>query len=158
MRDLIRDTTRLFDRCGIPNKVVNQGVLGRLGVFDFTFRNYYTVVDGKLPLEIANELYNDNFKGDIRSGGDCGCREPSTWACAYNGEIIVVTPKETANVKEGIAKGSDMMKSFAANPKYQLCESETEYATYPRYVDTYHIDTELGLYIFVQTLRKHNLT
>jgi hypothetical protein len=157
MQDTIRDTIRLFDRCGIPNKIVNGGVLGRLGAFDFTFRNYYTVVDGKVPLAVAIELYSDLFKGDIRSGGDCGCRKPSTWATAWNGDRIVINPKETANVKDGIEKGSDIYKSLVANPKYQLCDNEEEYATYPKYVDTYHIDTELGVYIFVRTLKQHKL-
>ncbi len=159
MRSFAENTMRLFIRCGINCANNENKVLGQLGDFKFSFRNYYTVVDGSVPLSVAEELYAIQPVGrtDIRSGGDCGCRPPSTWAVAKNGSLIVITPEETANIDYGVTCGSAIYTEAIKNPNYYFCRSADEYARFPKFIDTYHINTELGLYIFVQKLKEHKL-
>lgn len=154
-----RDVETSFRRVGLEPRNINGKPTVILGDFVITFYNYYFVVSGPVPLHVAEELYAIEPTGrtDIRSGGDCGCRPPSTWAVARNAKKIVVNPEETAKVDEGVKQGSSIYTSFADNPKYQLCRSNNEYVTFPKFVDTYHIDSELGLYIFLQILKKHKL-
>lgn len=154
-----QELQRKFTRLGLTPQSINGKLAVVLGKFVITFYNYYFVVNGRVPLNVADELYAIEPIGrtDIRSGGDCGCRPPATWATARNGEVIVVSPKETANMEDWAKKDSEIAKQFIKNPQYQLCHTEEEYAKYPRFVDTYHIDSELGLYLFIQILKKHAL-
>lgn len=149
-------------RCGVPvvpvtktDSEVPYSFVGKLGNFTFTRAWYYWVVSGKVPLAVAEELYTPEFKGDVRSGGDCGCRHPSTWATPYKGEKVAVSATEAE-------KFAHLVKTFGPSFKERI---EKEYyfhdnddlSEFPRFVDTYHIDSELGLYIFVQALKRHNL-
>src|SRR6478736_3866736 len=107
-----KDIERELLRCGVepirvltvrgevPATVIGVMVVPGLGTFRFERRWYYWSVDGPVPLAIAEELYAMEHHRDIRSGGDCGCRPPATWACARKGEQTVVTPEETKQVRE----------------------------------------------------------
>jgi hypothetical protein len=86
---------------------VAASITGKLGKFVFTRAWSYWIVGGKVPLGVANKLYRLN-KEKIRSGGDCACRSPETWA------------------REG-------------------------------FIDTYHIDSQEGLNLFVKTIKEHGL-
>ncbi len=95
-------TIRLeLERCGIPVIVgerstgeVPATLTGKLGPFTFRRAWYYWVVDGPVPIHVAEELYSSLFKGDVRSGGDCGCRHPSTWAKARHEGKEVMTASQ----------------------------------------------------------------
>ena len=51
-----------------------------LASFTFTRSWYYWSVTGYVPLEVADIMYaNPNGVKEIRAGGDCACRPPSTW-------------------------------------------------------------------------------
>jgi hypothetical protein len=86
---------------------VAYSVIGVLDSFVFTRAWTYWVVEGPVPLSVAEELYTDPVgRTDIRAAGDAGCRPPDTVA------------------KQGV-------------------------------VNLYHIDTELGLRVFVDAIRVH---
>lgn len=124
--------------------------------FEKAYKRWYWIVHGKMPLEAANELYAFPIgKSDIRSGGDCGMREPRTWA-------TFVTPlgKEVIDVKQW-----NEIKAAAERPDagkfsidlWQKVQEDSVPSDEPEtiakgYVYNYHIDSELGLYIFKQTL------
>lgn len=46
----------------------------------FVFKRawYYWIAEGPVPLPIAEEIYKE-MPGDVRAGGDAGCRAPETW-------------------------------------------------------------------------------
>jgi len=54
---------------------------GKLGKFSFSRAWYYWVVNGPVPLSLANKMYEDEEgKKTIRVQGDCGCPPPEEWA------------------------------------------------------------------------------
>jgi hypothetical protein len=85
-------------------------IIGRLGDFVFTRAWTYWVVVGRVPFDVAEELFSDPVgRTDIRVTGHAGCPSPAEWV--------------------GVGKP----------------------------VTSYHIDSEVGLRIFADTLRAHNL-
>lgn len=89
---------------------VPASLTGKLGdKFTFTRAWYYWVVNGPVPLNIAEEMYeNPNGREDVRVMGHCLCPPPSDWE------------------RDG-------------------------------FINIYHIDSQEGLNMFVQTLKHHNL-
>lgn len=152
----------LFRRCGLEPRNVNGRPFARLGDFEFTHQNYYTVVDGKVPLAVAEELYSTLVgKQDIRVAGHCGCPPPKEWLTRFdpNGKIAI-NNTESDKVRAAIASKSgvaEIYEAALADGKYVLTDSEEQYNSYPAFITTYHIDSELGLYIFIQTLKQHKL-
>jgi hypothetical protein len=149
-----------FRRVGLAPQDINGKPAVVLGDFTITYYNYYFVVNGNVPLAVAEELYAIEPTGrmDIRSGGDCGCRPPETWAHRIkpNGKEAVAK-EESDKILIALSEGSEIYKAAMKTGKWDLCDSQEEYLSYPAFVSTYHIDSELGLYIFLQILRKHNL-
>lgn len=91
------------------NTEVPYSVVGQLSYFTFRRAWYYWVVEGDVPLEVANEMYATEVgKKDVRVAGHCGCPPPAEWAT--NG-----------------------------------------------YVGSYHIDSQEGLKLFADTIKKHKL-
>lgn len=154
-------------RCGI-NRInvertqseVPYTVEGRLGDFKFRRAWYYWIVEGKVPLAVANKLYEDPVGvTDIRVNGNCGCPSPSgsqiDWE-TKNG-IKLISREEYNSTKEILeTTKSDYMKETAKQilSECKILEDESEPVGW---VDLYHVDSELGLYIFVQTLRSEGL-
>ena len=53
---------------------------GELGPFKFYRAWYYWVVNGPMPLAMANRIYDDpNGRLDVRVAGHCGCPPPNEW-------------------------------------------------------------------------------
>jgi hypothetical protein len=156
-----RDIEKAFRRVGLEPKNINGKPAVILGDFTITFYNYYFIVDGKVPLAVAEELYNEGIVGreDIRSGGDCGCRPPKTWVTRITPSgKIAIKKSESDKIRDAIAsEENSLYKDAMATGKYELTDSENQYDSYPGYIDCYHIDSELGLYIFVQKLKQHQL-
>ena len=151
---------------------VKVGVVGKLGPFEFRRNWYYWVAYGPVPLEVAEELYEDPVcRADVRSGGDCACRPPETWADFYDADgkelaIDDLTGHEEKTYRELIEKGflkqegldkvrfiradiSERTRTEAGPILRQHCARAV--------VNVFHIDSELGLYLFVQALKKHGL-
>lgn len=124
-----------------------SGVLRYCGHDMFTFHRawYYWVVSGEVPLEIAQEMYKDPVgRDDVRVAGHCGRPSPDQWAF----------PKSDVLRDLSAEKGIDFERvPFGKLAK--MCNSGVIDA--PRFVSTYHIDSQEGLDLFVVTMRKYGL-
>jgi len=91
------------------NTEVPFSVIGQLSYFTFRRAWYYWVVEGDVPLAVAQEMYATEVgKRDVRVVGHCGCPPPEEWAIGG-------------------------------------------------FVRAYHIDSQEGLKLFADTIRKHGL-
>lgn len=135
-------------------------VYGELPGFRFTRAWYYYVVKGLVPLNIANELYNNVIgKTDIRVAGHCGCPPPEDWAKPFNpktGREVLSWDKRDKLLElhsegfmnKGLSPEDSLRKSCdRMNREFGNVED------FPKFVDSYHIDSELGLYIFVKAIK-----
>ena len=116
--------------------------------FVFTRAWHYWAVRGNVPLDVANELYN-NFgrigREEVRAGGDARCRPPETWVrhIGPTGKLLVqIQPQEEIN------------EILRKNPKAILVKDPTQGIPV---VQLYHIDSPEGLRMFAELMRKHIL-
>jgi hypothetical protein len=153
-----------LERCGIPvieedhtRNEVSVKIAGKLGDFHFERAWYYWIVSGKVPLKIAKEIYDNPIgKTDIRAGGDCGCEEPTEdnyFVNSYDkdGKLLLDRRPEEDEMWDKIIE-----KDPELGEKTRRVDDKIKY-TDKIFVENYDIDSELGLYIFVETLKKHNL-
>lgn len=140
---------------------VGASITGWLGPFTFRRAWRYWVAEGRVPLHVAEELYADPVGiTDVRAGGDCACRPPEVWAEWYD----EVDGNDTATGKK-LVPMSEKAKCdvFAASmPSFRESMAAYLFVDDPKsygvgYVTTYHIDSEIGLRLFADTLRKHGL-
>jgi len=160
----IKDELR---RCGIEIVEVEKSkgevpysFVGKIENFDFHRAWYYWVVEGLVPGFIASGLYKDKVgKTDIRVGGDCGCPDPKSyygiiWYAPDGREVISV--KEKIKMERFGAKSDlDWFKRAYAPEMLEkrfVFSDEPEKVGHP-FVDTYHIDSELGLRIFADKIK-----
>jgi len=143
-----------LERCGI--KVLSgTPIVGQLGAFTFRFHNYYWIVDGPMPLDVALKLYADPVgKTDIRSGGHCGCPSPEEYGADYfdaDGKQLCSDPdgKEAASLAGFIERGT--LPPDAADDYRFVPDKRVGYARAE--VRCYHVDSELGLYILANAIR-----
>jgi len=123
----------------VPASVTGQ--LTRKGEVGFTFTRawYYWVVSGDVPLKVAKKMYQDPVgKKDIRVAGHCGCPPPEQWAFP---KVDVLRKRNLLSVTFGELA--------------EMCNRGEIKA--PRFVSTYHIDSQKGLNLFVRTMKKHKL-
>jgi len=141
-----------------PDLIHNEvpySIEGKLGEFKFSRAWTYWVVDGEVPLYVAEEIYATyDGKKYIRADGHCGCLEPKLVASYYlkNGKKLISDP-------EGKQK-----KEFEHCIEHNLFEQEQmiiyefvidrtkcyDYAV----VDCYHIDTQDGLNLFSEIIKQ----
>ncbi len=130
---------------------------GRLGGFTFTRAWYYWCVDGKMPLDAAIRLYSTPVgKRDIRAGGDCGCPDPATYYGTryFHPSGKAVMDRETwEREQKSVATISEHFHEFEAefNAKWMPDDDPKQY---PGFVESYHVDSELGLYLLAEEIRK----
>jgi hypothetical protein len=118
---------------------VPSSMTGKLGRFEFVRAWYYYRVAGEVPLEVAEELYNCVLgKRDIRVVGHCGCPPPRGWACPRSEDIF----------EFGLEN-----KSFGEIR--DLCECGG--LNVPLFINSYHIDSQEGLNLFVEVIKRHGL-
>ncbi|MDO8435637.1 MAG: hypothetical protein Q7S89_03100 [bacterium] len=152
-------------RCGIEivrdqprDGEVPSSIRGKLGRHKFSRAWYYWVARGLVPIHVARELYADPVgKTDIRVNGNCGCPAPgepggeATWLTAD--ARIVASAAEEAKFHGYIAKG--IFKESVLD-EYVFSDDPRSLGA-QEYIDGYHIDTEVGLRLFADTLKKHYL-
>jgi len=151
-------------RCGIEiveggadgNGEVPATVTGKLGNLTFTRAWYYWVVKGNVPIEVARELYADVVgKTDIRVNGNCVCPSPDDrqfqWLLPNSRQVIPLAQKT-----EFEHYGKTVPYMLEAMKKYDFSDDPASLGA-KQYIDSYHIDSELGLYIFAQAIKKHGL-
>ncbi len=139
-----------LDRCRVPHYT---------GPFTFSHSGRgYWIVTGPVPLRVAEELYKDPAANHIRVAGHCGCPPPEppwTTLRMHDGtELLPLDSKAKLEATQHIASEefySEYMKKFTFS-------DDPEVRSKARcYVETYHIDSEVGLRVFVDHLRWYNL-
>lgn len=157
-----------LQRCGItviegPRSAGEVATIftGGLGEYKFERAWYYWVVAGKVPLEVADKLYADPVgRTDIRVGGHCGCPAPREYATSYYHPdgLEFVDRKNEQSLKAAVkeTKSESFRKSLQETINSSLFVDDPSVEGIG-YVDGYHIDSELGLYLFVQAIKAHGL-
>lgn len=156
--EIDRELRRELERCGIAvieenpidHPEVKTTIRGALGDLRFTRHWYYWAVNGPVPLEIARRLYEDPVgRTDIRVAGHCGCPAPE-------GRVSYLAPDGKLLVPE--SEHAEWGRVFKAQVQVVLEETNSRFSDDLKrdgkpFVLSYHIDSELGLYIFVQTIK-----
>lgn len=165
--DCDRYITRELERARIPWVVVDRvnyevpyAVIGKLGEFAFKRAWYYYIVSGRVPLEAAKEMYYEDPVGrtDIRVNGHCGCPAPEEQAEYYNSDMVKLLDREQeTEAKEAVASKSEFMRECGQRLLDENLFVDNPALVGKGFIDLYHIDSELGLRIFVDTIRKYNL-
>lgn len=140
---------RPCDPYGEPQATV-EGVLGR-----FTFRRAwrYWVVEGPMPLETAQALFDgsEEVRRNVRAAGDCTCPRPG-------GPGALPTYRD-ANGLEVLADPSGEIRAKLERWGYdldglRLVDSEEERGAISRpYIDVYHVDSQEGLRLLADAIR-----
>jgi hypothetical protein len=129
--------------------------------FTLTRAWYYWVVDGDVPLSVAEEMYKDPVgKEDVRVAGHRGCPPPKEWAKhsdkdgkkLYSLSTKLESEKELTEfenrhsepeIKELVRKARENTR-YVENPAAEAAKSV---------ITTYHIDSQDGLNLFVNKLK-----
>ena len=129
-------------------------ISGELGSFKFQREWAYWVVTGLVPIAVARELYKDPVGvKNIRVVGHAGCPEPDRYAVWFMPDGRLVVPLE----KEEVYKAYANKGSLVGGISDYVFSDDPESIGAEGAVTHYHIDTELGLRIFADTLKKHFL-
>lgn len=146
-----------LERCGIP-AVSHNGpgevpytIRGELNGMTFTRAWYYYMVDCKVPLDVALRMwdYSSVVRKDVRVAGHCGCEHPTKWASwlTPDGKEVIAASQLAEFEKLKPSMGDNWMKD--AHEKYIFSDFPASHGAH-QFCTHYHIDSELGLYIFVQ--------
>lgn len=137
---------------------VPYSVIGELGHYRFTRNWYYWVCHGFVPIDVAKQLYNDSVgKTDIRVDGHCGCPAPEPpWAKYYDAEGREVLTMYDYEEMVRLSAKSPLIKKNCEKFAYRYRYASDPSQVAELYVTTYHIDSELGLYLFANAVRDLN--
>lgn len=143
--------TRTMRRCRIPLKDETTGLLGDLTITKSGSRWYY-LVEGRVPLELANQLYDDPVgRTDIRVACHCMCPPPAEWATWYapSGRKIVGLDQQDECLRY-VNSSSEYMRGVAERLLQELDFAEDPSAVpgAEGFVESYHVDSEVGLRVF----------
>jgi hypothetical protein len=158
-------------RCKIPlrklDKIAEHSevpytVYGELSRFTFKRAWYYYVIEGYMPLHLAEIIYADPVgKTDIRADGHCGCVPPielAHWFNKFTGRRLhKLIEKEQA--EKILATLTDEDKKLSVYIELKKFLTEREFVERPDlvgtgYISCYHIDTEIGLRLFADTIQE----
>lgn len=144
----------------LPNDPKDRGEVpaefcGRYKGFTFYRAWDYWVVNGMVPLKVAKELY-DHPTGakNVRVMGHCGCPPPEDWATeieTYTG-CQVVPDKEWDEVIRVFADYPESIEKWKGTHVLESKAGEKS-----AFVLSYHINTQEGLNLFMDAVRKYNL-
>jgi hypothetical protein len=104
------------------------------------------VVNGEVPLNLAQKLYQNPIgRKDVRVSGHCGCPPPEEW-CEPS-----MTVQEHIKTNLGYKEEMTWKEKLIFWQKHEA-EFKEECKKYKQYIYCYHIDSQEGLNLFVQTL------
>jgi hypothetical protein len=152
-------------RCGIEivegerqRGEVPARLSGRLGPYTFTRAWRYWVVDGLVPLATAQRLYAHPVgRTDIRVAGHCGCPPPEhPWLKYIDADGVSIVHDPTGEQERDLLRMAERIPSVAESLRTDPLRFALDAASVATHigVDTYHIDTELGLYVFAEEVRR----
>lgn len=133
--------------------MVPYTLVGRLGEIAFSRAWTYWVARGLVPIETAEELYNDPVgRTDVRVAGHAAAPPPLEWSdwITADGRIVYPAYREAAHV-------AFLERNPDVTPSNDLFSDDPEELGAKRFVTTYHIDTEVGLRVFSDILRARSL-
>lgn len=148
---------RVVHRERLSHSDVPTRISGKLGPFGFRRFWYYWSVHGPVPLAVAEELYADpEGRKSVRVAGHCACPPPSEWATHVdaNGQEVVEDPdgNEEREAQAFLDAHPDLRAVKIPRYVRSLADVEVE-----AFVESFHIDSQEGLNLFVETLRRHGL-
>lgn len=151
-------------RCGIDTYRLYIPVIGEVksqikGIlkvnnktFDFTRAWRYWIIEGQVPLDTAKQLYNTVVgRTDIRALGDCTCPEPTNKIASYcddNGVEWIYDP--SGSHEKEYLQFAEKHPGILEMKKVHFMKDASKYNAF---IPNYHIDSELGLYIFAETIK-----
>lgn len=146
-----------------PHPEVHTHLTGLLGGVAFRRAWRYWCVDCWVPYAVALKMYETVVGAqDIRISGHCACPPPidwCTWVNVATGRRVIKTDEKT-RAEEWINKpdGTDLMKRVGERllVDFDFADNPAESTNFNGFIDSYHIDTELGLYQFVQTIKAND--
>jgi hypothetical protein len=165
-----RILTKELSRCGI-DVVVNPDILkhsepytiitGKFGRLKFERAWTYWCVNGFIPLDIAEKIYNHPVgKTDVRVAGHCGCVAPvAPWIkwIDRNSGMFVLSSKDKKEFEDLIVKYDETtrMGQIAREAMVDYIFNDDPMSIHAQaFVTGYHIDSELGLYVFMQYIKE----
>lgn len=141
---------RQLDRCRVPH------FTGQ-----FTFRHsshsYYWIVKGPVPVNVAWQMYYDPCGRQIRVAGHCLAPEPVdpwiTWRMPDGTKLADLDAEKELDSSPIL--NEDDLRDFKRG--YTFTDDPEKTARAKAYVELYHIDSEVGLRVFVDYLRWNGL-
>ncbi len=146
---------RAFKICKIPD----DGQIFGLTIAKYDYNYYFTVL-GRVPIEVALDLWDNEFdlRGSIRVNGNCLCPKPSGWQIKwYTPDNKLVLDMENYNefVKYSESK-SPLMREIAEAGLKNYVFSDNPQSIASGFIEQYHIDDTVSLRVFMDYMRKHN--
>ncbi len=150
--------TKVMEVLGIDNKV--STITGRYGTTEDVYNwndidicfygSYYSIVDGKIPLEVAKRIYDKDPKNLYSIRIDGGALDNKPIDCAVSDEYnkFVTTFFQLFKGKEVCLEKTD---TILERKKQEILSHNPE----SLYIGTYHIDTKEGLLIFLTELQDY---
>ncbi len=127
---------------------------GQMRGFKFRRAWRYWVVEGRVPIEAARDLYeNPVGRKAVRAGGDCTCPEPETQAEWFDFAGQRVYPDPTGEQEAKWRGFIETHPECRGEPGYFAPDPSVITGAHA-FVTCYHIDTQEGLNLFVETMRK----
>jgi len=117
--------------------------------------SYYWVVNGKVPLAVAQKLYDHSIgRAAVRVSGHCICPSPQEWAEWFDedGKKLIAHTEFAEYFNSNGARKNPASFIWQAydDPKYRHVDDPSKEGH--GFVTLYHIDTTEGLLFFVVTL------
>lgn len=154
----------VLSRLGIPLRVREPAATGRgyhylegvLGPFVIEPDRYWRI-RGPVPVAVAWEMYASELgRKVVRIDGHCGCPPPErpwlTWRTRDGRQVS--TLKDRAQCEQFIPK---LWPSMAELERRFLFHDDPASIGAAAYVEAYQVDTDEGLALFVETVRRHKL-
>lgn len=135
---------------------INMRLITKFG--DITIEkghSYYWRVNGRVPLAVAEKLYNHSFgRSHVRVAGHCMCPPPSDWTTWFDENGVELVPRKELTQylnDDGSRKDpSSFIWQAFDDPKYKWVDEPSKEGQ--GFVTSYHIDTAEGLLFFVVTI------
>lgn len=123
--------------------------------------SYYFIVKGDTPLEVAKQLYNHPVgKTDIRVNGNCTRPAPEGFEVKYydkqTGKQVVSKNQEEPldKIIKEFRETNNCNLQFWLDSKAKYIFSDDKEDCH-KFIELYHIDSELGLYVFLEFLTRY---
>ena len=137
---------------------VGYTLTGKLGQFTFRRAWYYWCVEGPHAVHLAKVL-NEHpaARKDVRAVGDCSCPKIEgdyviTRINPETGQMVMEAEKFAKEMAQAERMFSDMPDTMARFKAKWMGDAHPE--LFPGFVMSYHVDSELGLYLLAESIKQ----